>query len=189
MIFRSTVFVFFLCALPVVWAQSALSVASELSPEPTQEERDAEGARLRAKRAELEKRFQQEVKECYQKFDVTSCRMEARNKRIVAHEALRKEELLYNARERRISALEAQQRLQERQQEAHRKAEEAQAASPKPSKQVTDESSKRQNEITQRAQYEQKHREAQERRTSAEQRMRERDKPPAAPLPVPGVSK
>ena len=182
MIFRSTVFVFFLCALPVVWAQSALSVASELSPEPTQEERDAEGARLRAKRAALEK-------ECYQKFDVTSCRMEARNKRIVAHEALRKEELLYNARERRISALEAQQRLQERQQEAHRKAEEAQTASPKPSKQVTDESSKRQNEITQRAQYEQKHREAQERRSSAEQRMRERDKPPAAPLPVPGVSK
>ena len=189
MTFRSMVFCGLLFAWSAAWAQQPVSGTSETSPELSQEERDAEGASLRARRAALEQSYQQDVKACYQKFDVASCRTAAREKRIAVNEALRKEELRYNARERNIAAQEAQQRLQERQQEAQRKAEEAQNATPKPPKQQTDEATKRQNEISQRDQYEQKQREAQERRQNFEQRLRERDKPPAAPLPLPGAAK
>ena len=189
MIFRCITFTLLMVVLPVASAQSPLPAASEAPLELSQEEREAEGARLNARRAALEQRYQQDLKDCYQKFDVTRCRVSARERRIEANESLRKEELVYNARERRIASQQAQQRLQERQEEAQRKADEALSNPPKQPKQQTDEATKRQNEITQRAQYEQKQREAQERRNSAEKRLRERDKPPADPLPAPGANK
>lgn len=130
MTYRSRVLITLLCVLSTAWAQQSASISTEFSPEPSQQARDAEGERLRAKRAELEQTYQLDVKACYQKFDVTSCRSSAREKRIAAHEALRQEELRYNAQERRIAAQEAQQRLQERQQEAQRKAQETHIAPP-----------------------------------------------------------
>ncbi len=189
MIFRSFTFSVFMVGATLVSAQSLSVASSETVSEISKEEREAEGARLNARRAALEQGYRQDLKECYQKFDVTGCRLAARERHIEANKSLRKEELVYNARERLIAGQEAQQRLQERQEEAQRKVEEALTNLPKQPKQQTDEATKRQNEITQRAQYEQKQREAQERRNSADKRLRERDKPPADPLPAPGANK
>jgi phage-related minor tail protein len=189
MIFRSFIFSVFMLGAALVSAQSLSPASSETVSELGKEERQAEGARLNARRAALEQGYRQDLKECYQKFDVTRCRTLVREKYIEASQSLRKEELVYNARERLVAAQEAQQRLQERQEEAQRKAEEALTNLPKQPKQQTDEATKRQNEITQRAEYEQKQREAQERRSSADKRLRERDKPPADPLPAAGANK
>jgi predicted ATP-binding protein involved in virulence len=189
MIFRSFTFSVFMVGATLVSAQNLSPASSETVSEISKEEREAEGARLNARRAALEQGYRQDLKECYQKFDVTGCRLAARERHIEANQSLRKEELVYNARERLIAGQEAQQRLQERQEEAQRKVEEALTNLPKQPKQQTDEATKRQNEITQRAQYEQKQREAQERRNSADKRLRERDKPPADPLPAPGANK
>ncbi len=189
MIFRSFTFSVFMVGATLVSAQNLSPASSETVSEISKEEREAEGARLNARRAALEQGYRQDLKECYQKFDVTGCRLAARERHIEANKSLRKEELVYNARERLIAAQEAQQRLQERQEEAQRKAEEALTNLPKQPKQQTDEATKRQNEITQRAQYEQKQREAPAPRHSAAKPTREPDKPPADPLPAPGANK
>ncbi len=179
---------FFMCTL---WAWAVFAQPQMPVNVPSLEERQAEGQRLSVLRQQLENTYQQELKACYQNFDVTSCRIQARERRIQANAALRKEELRYNAIERRIQAAEAVQRTQEKNSEA--KAKEAQAnraQAIQASKDRADANAQKQIEHelqgTKRGEYEQKQREAAQHRADVEKKLRERTKEPAAPLPVPG---
>lgn len=176
--------------LSPAFAEAALAATDVAVPSP--QARQAEGLRLQAKRAALEQAFQQDMAICYQQFDVTRCRNVARDKRIEANAALRKEELRYNARERRMAAEEAQLRVEDKQREAQRKAQEAAASEvsvPAQGNRPSDVAAQQRSDNLQRAAYEQKQREAADRRSSLEKRLRERDKPPAAPLPIPEAAK
>ena len=158
---------------------------------PTLEERQAEGQRLSALRQQLEDTYQQEFKACYQKFDVTSCRLEARERRIQANAALRKEELRYNDSERRIQAAQAVERTQEKTSEAKLKeaeAQRAQAIQARMDRAQNNAQKQIDHELqgTKRGEFEQKQREAAQRRADVEKKLRERTKEPGAPLPVPG---
>ncbi len=156
----------------------------------TVEERQAEGQRLARLRQKLDDDYQQELKACYQLFDVTRCRIEARERRIHANAALRKEELRYNASERRIQAAEAIERTEEKNSDAKLKEAEAQRAQAVQARiDRTDANAQKQldHELqgTKRGEFEQKQREAAQRRADVEKKLRERTKEPAAPLPVP----
>ena len=56
---------------------------------PTQEARQQERIRLDAERQRLEHQYNEDVKACYQMFDVTRCRLAARDRRIEANQVLR----------------------------------------------------------------------------------------------------
>jgi colicin import membrane protein len=176
-----------LCLTCSVFAQSA-QVTTDA---PTAQERQAEGQRLSGLRQKLDDDYQQEVKACYQFFDVTRCRIEARERRIHANAALRKEELRYNASERRIQAVEAIERTEEKNSDAKLKEAEAQRAQAVQAHiDRADANAQKQLEHelqgTKRGEYEQRQREAAQHRADVEKKMRERTKEPAAPLPVPG---
>ena len=131
------------------------------------------------------------MKQCYQKFDVVSCKIKARDRRIEARTALRREELPFKAMERQIKTEEARQRLAERQSEAKLKKDEAdRAESVAGAKDRADANAQKQIEHalqgSKRGDYEQKQREAAQHREDVAKRLRERNKEPAAPLPVPG---
>ena len=175
-----------------VWCGWGLSAQAQMPTNtPSLEERQAEGQRLSVLRQQLEDTYQQELKACYQNFDVTSCRIQARERRIQANAALRKEELRYNAMERRIQAAEAVQRTQEKNSEAKAKEDQANRAQAiQARKDRADANAQKQMEHelqgTKRGEYEQKQREAAQHRADVEKKLRERTKEPAAPLPVPG---
>ena len=174
----------------LAWLPTSGALAQ--STEPSLEERQAQGAQLQARRAALEKTYQQEVAQCYQRFDVTRCRNAAREKHIEANAALRQEELAHSARERLLAAQEAQRRSEEKQREAQSKAQSKAQEGVVPSTEsraVRDPQLQQRQDNQQRAAYEQKQREAAERRERLENRLRERDKPPADPLPMPVSSK
>jgi colicin import membrane protein len=104
---------------------------------------------------------------------------------------LRKEELRYNASERRIQAAEAAQRTAEKNTEAKLKESQAQRAQAiQAGKDRADANVQKQIEHelqgTKRGEYEQRQREAAQHRADVEKKQRERTKEPAAPLPVPG---
>ena len=131
------------------------------------------------------------MKQCYQNFDVTSCRIEARDRRIEANKILRKDELRFNALERQIHAEETRGSIAERNSEAQTKdAEARRAASIAASKETADENAKKQIEHalqgTKRGEYELRQREAAQHKADLEKKLRERNKEPAAPLPRPG---
>ena len=146
----------------------------------------AQTEQLQARRAAMEQAYQQDMAVCYQRFDVVSCRNEAREKRIETNAALRKDELAHNARERQRAADEAQRRADEKQRDAQEKAVEASTRETIPN---TSPKSPPSQDSSQRAAYEQKQREAAERRSNIDKRLRERDKAPAAPLPLPEAAK
>lgn len=176
-------FAFAMCA-STAWAQP------EAVNAPTMEERQAEGQRLSAARQKIDADYQQELKACYQNFDVTSCRIQARERRIHASSALRQEELRYNASERRIQAAEAVQRTLEKNSEAKQKeaeAERAQAIQARKDRADANTQKQLDHELqgTKRGEYEQKQRDAAQHRADVEKKRRERTKEPAAPLPVP----
>jgi hypothetical protein len=154
-------------------------------------ERDAERQRLSVARKALEDRYTQDLKLCYQNFDVTSCRLKARDRRIEANAALRKEELRFNASERRIQADEALERTKEKTSESKLKEAEAQRAQAIQASQDRADANAQKKidhalQGTKRGEYEQKQREAAQHREDAAKKLRERTKEPAAPLPVPG---
>lgn len=174
----------------VLLAGLSTTAALAQTPEPSLAERQAQGAQLQARRVALEQAYQLEVAECYQRFDVTRCRNAVREKRIEANAALRQEELAHSARERGLAAQEAQSRSEEKQREAHNKAHSKAPEGVAPaskSRPARDPQVQQRQDSQQRAAYEQKQREAAERRARLENRLRERDKPPAAPLPTPGT--
>jgi HD-GYP domain-containing protein (c-di-GMP phosphodiesterase class II) len=173
-------------------AQAAVSAASQVtSVFPSETERSEERTRLSAKRQALEDQYKQDMQQCYQNFDVTSCRLKARDRRIEANALLRKEELRFNAQERQIHALDARRNLEERNSEAEQKKAEAErAAAIATSKDRGDANKQKQIDHalqgTKRGEYEQKQREAQQHREDAAKKLRERTKEPAAPLPALG---
>jgi hypothetical protein len=142
-------------------------------------------------RQALDSQYKQDMSLCYQNFDVTSCRLKARDRRIEANSVLRREELRFNAQERQINAEDARRAVAERTSEAEQKNAEAErAATIAAAKDRADANAQKQIDHalkgTKRGDYEQKQRDAAQHRADVEKKQRERSKEPAAPLPVPG---
>jgi colicin import membrane protein len=176
-------------ATPAVASASASVSAAHAFP--SEEERAAERQRLDQKSRQIEDQYKQDMTQCYQKFDVVSCRLQARDRRIEAKAALRKEELPFKAMERHIKTEEAKQKLADRQSEAKLKKDEADRAEAiAAAKDRADANAQKQIDHalkgTKRGDYEQKQRDAAQHRADVEKKQRERSKEPAAPLPVPG---
>jgi hypothetical protein len=176
-------------ATPAVASASASVSAAHAFP--SEEDRAAERQRLDQKSQQIEDQYKQDMTQCYQKFDVVSCRLQARDRRIEAKAALRKEELPFKAMERHIKTEEAKQKLADRQSEAKLKKDEADRAEAiAAAKDRADANAQKQIDHalkgTKRGDYEQKQRDAAQHRADVEKKQRERSKEPAAPLPVPG---
>lgn len=183
----------------VVLSWSFCVVAGAVQPVPaadtsailqTQEARQQERARLDAERQNLEDQYREALKQCYQLFDFTRCRLEARDRRIEANQALRTQELRFNATERQVQAEQASDRLAERNSEANRKDAEVQRAQAvAAARERADANAQKQIDHalqgTKRGEYEQKQRDAAQHRADVEKKLRERTKEPAAPLPLP----
>jgi hypothetical protein len=174
-----------------VASSSAVNASSAASVWPSEVERNAERQRLTLARQALESQYKQDMSLCYQNFDVTSCRLKARDRRIEANAVLRQQELRFNAQERQINAEDARRALAERTSEAEQKKAEAErAATIAAAKDRADANSQKKMDHalqgTKRGDYEQKQREAAQHREDAAKKLRERNKEPAAPLPVPG---
>ena len=169
----------------------AVAASQAASGFPSEAERNQESQRLTRQREALENQYTQDIRQCYQKFDVNRCRLEARDRRIEANSALRKEELRFNAMERQIHTEEARRNLAERNSEAKEKEAQAKrAAAIQASKDRADANAQKQIEHelqgTKRGEFEQKQRDAAQHRADIEKKQRERNQEPAAPLPVPG---
>lgn len=159
---------------------------------PSEQERQAEGARLEARRQALEETYNQDMRQCYQQFNVTACRLEARDRRIEANTQLRKDELAHKELERRINTEQAQQRKAQREAEQQQRQltrEDAVQQSTQRAQRHADKLAEHEAQGRQRQAYEQKQREAQAHRDNLEQQRRERAKPAAASLPAPGASR
>ena len=159
---------------------------------PSEEERLAESAKLDARRLALEDAYKQDMRLCYQQFNVTSCRLQARDRRIEANAQLRKDELAYKDMERRINTDQVKQRMAERaleqdqrQQEREQAVQQSKDREQRHADKLADHAAKGGN----REAYEQKQREAQAHRDNLEQKRRERAKPAASTLPAPGASR
>ncbi len=173
-----------------VWAAESNPMVDSAALFPTEEARQQERARLEGERKKLENQYQEDVRQCYQKFDVTRCRLDARDRRIEANQVLRKDELRFNAIERQIRSDDAKRRLEDRNSEASRKDAEAQRAEAiAAARERADANAQKQIDhalqATKRGEYEQKQREAAQHRADVEKKLRERTKEPGAPLPVP----
>lgn len=161
-----------------------------VSDNPSEAQRQEVRAHLTRQRQDLEAQYKQDMRQCYQNFDVTRCRLQARDRRIEANAVLRQEELRFNAQERQIQADQAQRSQAERTSETEKKRADAErAASVAASKERADAHAQKQIDHalqgTKRGDYEQKQREAAQRRIDVEKKLRERNKEPAAPLPTP----
>lgn len=172
------------------WAAETGTVADSMVLFPTEEARQQERARLEGERKKLEDQYQQDLRQCYQQFDVTRCRLDARDRRIEANQVLRKDELRFNALERQIKSEEAKRRVVDRNSESSRKDAEAQRAQAvAAARERADAHAQKQMDHalqgTKRGEYEQKQREATQHRADVEKKLRERTKEPGAPLPVP----
>jgi len=182
-------------ALPqALHAVTPVSDTEAEAPPPSGAERQAQSQQLAQRRQQLDEAYKHDMQICYQKFDVITCRNEARERRIQAHAVLRQDELKFNAAERQIKAAESQRRIAEKNAEAQREDAQAQrAAAIQQAKEREDANAQKQidhaNKGGNREAYEAKQREAAEHRANVERKRRERDKPPASPLPVPGASK
>ena len=178
------------CASLSAWADDAVVVPPVVEAPATEEARNLERARLTQARQQLESQYNDALKLCYQAFDVNSCRLKARDQRIEANDALRKEEIRFNTLERQIQTEEARRKLAERTSEAELKRLDAERAERmSAAKDRADANAQKQIDHalqgTKRGAYEQKQREAAQRRADVEKKIRERSKEPAAPLPVP----
>ena len=174
--------------LGVVWCGLACAVQAQW---PSPEELKAQSDVLDARRLALDEQYKQEMRGCYQNFDVTSCRLKARDTQIQANAQLRKDELAHKNLERQIKSAQAQQRSLERDsQEQQQQAERDQAV--KAAREREQSQSEKLSEHAakggQREAYEQKQREAQAHRDDLEKLRRERNATPAKSLPVPGAA-
>lgn len=174
--------------LGALWWGLACAVQAQWS---SPDELKAQSAVLDARRLALDDQYKQEMRLCYQNFDVTSCRLQARDKQIQANAQLRKDELAHKNLERQIKSAQAQQRSlerdsQEQQQQADR--EQAVKAAREREQSQADKLSEHAAKGGQREAYEQKQREAQTHRDDLEKMRRERNANPAKPLPVPGTA-
>lgn len=167
---------------------AALVCLGALAQTPPAPALAARGAELQAQRDALESGYKQTLRDCYQQFNVTDCRQQARERYIAEHRVLREQELQHSQQERQARTAAAQERLQSKQADAAERLQEAARASEaaqnrqqaQQRKQADHEASgSRRSETLARQE------EARAHRAEVEQRMRERDKPRAAPLPSP----
>ena len=164
-----------------VASSPAVASSSADAAWPSEDERNAERQRLKLARQTLDSQYKQDMALCYQNFDVTSCRLKARDRRIDANSLLRQEELRFNAQERQINAEDARRALAERNSEAEQKKAEAErAASIAAAKDRADANAQKKIDHalqgTKRGEYEQKQREAAQHREDAAKKLRERTK-------------
>lgn len=192
------------CACTLSLAQTALPQTQQAAPAAShagaesvplsEAERQAISQQLAQRRQQLDEAYKHDMQICYQKFDVITCRNEARERRIQANAVLRQEELKFNAAERQINAAETQRRIADKNADVQRQDAQAQrAAAVQQAQERAQANAQKQidhaNKGGNREAYEAKQREAAEHRANVEKKRRERDKPPAASLPVPGASK
>ena len=180
----------FILLAGLVWGSAA--PAQTPAALPNADAVSARGTELKKQRDALESSYKQQLKQCYQEFNVTGCRNDAREKYVVAHRALSKLELDNASQERAIQAHQARQRLADRQAEAAERALEAEKAKQASVDRANHNANKQADHVpdaSKRGQFDEKQRDAQERRQEVERRARERerDKPRAAPLPAPGA--
>lgn len=176
----------------LAWSDEAATSGETSTTAPVNDEaiRQAERERLTRARHQLDAQYQDELKTCYQYFDVTSCRLKARDRHIEANAILRKEEIRFNASERKIQAEQARRAVADKNSDAQRQKLEAErAAAIAASKDRADANAQKQIDHalqgTKRGDYEQKQREAAQHREDVAKKLRDRNKEPAAPLPVP----
>lgn len=175
-----------LIALSLIGMACAVTAQEVL---PNRDAVHAKGQELKIQRDTLEAGYKQALKQCYQEFNVTSCRNQAREKYVVSHRTLRKQEVEHAAQERQIQAADARQRRAERQAEAASHAEDAQRAQQASAERAAHNAQKQTDHVpdaSKRSQYDEKIEDAQRRREDAQRRAKERDKPRAAPLPAMG---
>ena len=74
----------------LTWAQDLVTVApvAPAASSSLEDQRNAERERLARERRQLEDNYKQDMRLCYQNFDVTSCRLKARDRRIDANAVL-----------------------------------------------------------------------------------------------------
>ena len=177
------------CILLGLVTISAMSQPAAEASLPNRETVQARGQELKVQRDALENDYKAKLRQCYQEFNVASCRNDARDKYVVAHRALRKLEVEQAAQERQIQAHDARQRLIERQNDAAQRAQEASRAQEAAKDRAANNAQKQSDHIpesSKRFQFDEKQREAQQRREELIRRERERDKPRSAPLPPMG---
>ena len=183
-------FILLACACLVTRAEEVVVVPTAVGQYASEQERQAERDRLTKARQQLEYQYNQDMKRCYQAFDVNSCRLKARDRRIEVNDVLRKEEISFNKLERQITTEEAKKKLADRTSEAELQRQEVERAERvAASKERADANAQKKIDHalqgTKRGEYEQKQREAAQRRADVEKKLRERSKEPAAPLPAP----
>lgn len=168
-------------------------------------------AEVAAQRAALEQGFAREKAECEQRFGVSACLEELRQRRHDALAPLVKREHELAAEERRVRAAAQTQRVHEREvaasQDEGQRRERVVAAPPAtppatpashaPRARTPEDAARAQRDAAQkaeaeaakrRAQAEERQRRQQERVLEHEAQQKRRMKPPAAPLPLPGAS-
>ena len=150
----------------------------------------ARGAALQSQRDALESRYKQTVRDCYQQFNVTDCRNQARERYLADHKVLRAQELQHSEHERQARTAAAQERLQTKQLDAVDRVREAERASEAAQTRQQEQQRKQSDHAatgSRRAETLERQEEARAHRAEVERRVRERerDKPRAAPLPSP----
>ena len=171
-------------------AQPVVAQIVSLTDMPSEEQRLSESRRLDKKREDMDASYQSDMKACYQRFDVVSCQLKARDKRLAVLAELRKEEQVFNAQERQIKAAEAAQRTLDKTsetqlQEAANQRQEAVQSSKDRQERSLQKQQEHANQGTNRSSFDMKQREAVQHRIDAEKRRQERTNKPADPLPLP----
>ena len=169
------------CILPVLACAETPPAADALA---------ARGAALQSQRDALESRYKQTVRDCYQQFNVTDCRNQARERYIADHRALREQELQHSEQERQARTAAARERLQTKQLDAGDRVREAARASEAAQNRQQEQQRKQADHDatgSRRAETLERQEDARAHRADVERRARERerDKPRAAPLPSP----
>lgn len=93
----------------VVWTAQA-----QTGQAPEETEVQVERARLDASKVQVERRYQEAIESCQQKFAVSACAIEARSERRNALADLRRQEQALNTEERKRRAAEAASRIERR---------------------------------------------------------------------------
>ena len=178
----------------VWWLWAGAALAQSAADLPSAQEREQTQSQLRQRRQALQEAYKQDVHQCYQEFDVTDCLTRAREKRIAANTELRKEELRLSAIERQVKAQQTQARRDERNSPEKQAEAQAQRDQAQQDRQARSQSNAQKNaDFAQlgktRAAYDKKQQDAQAHRAELQQRLKDNDKTPAAPLPSPTGAK
>ncbi len=178
----------------LLWASTVIAMAQSAPDLPSAQEREQTHSQLRQRRQAMQEANKQDVRQCYQEFDVTDCLNRAREKRIAAHTVLRKEELRLSEIERQVKAQETKARLDERNSPEKQAEAQAQRDQAQQDSQARAQSNAQKNADatrlgTGRAAYDKKQQQAQEHRAELQQRLKDNEKSPAAPLPLPPGAK